>query len=79
MKNESQKENLKKKMDFYNIENDYKTKLNDIMKKYKNTHKINFSTEINTKEFKTILHTIDNIIKTNEQNDSNNVGKILSY
>ena len=71
VKNETQKENLKKKMDFYNIENNYKSKLNDIMKKYKNTQKINFSTEINTKEFKTLLHTIDNIIKTNEQNDSN--------
>ena len=70
VKNESQKENLKKKMDLFSNENDYKTKLNEIMSKYKNSHKINFSTEINTKEFKNILHTIDNIIKTNENNDS---------
>ena len=75
VKNETQKESLKKKMDLYSNENDYKNKLNDIMSKYKNTHKINFSTEINTREFKTILHTIDNIMKTNENNDSNIGGK----
>jgi hypothetical protein len=71
VKNESQKETLKKKMDIYSNENDYKTKLNDIMNKYKNSQKINFSSEINTKEFRTILHTIDNIMmKTNENNES---------
>ena len=36
VKNESQKQNLKKKMDICSHENDYKTKLNEIMSKYKN-------------------------------------------
>lgn len=55
-------------------DNDYKSKLNDIMNKYKHTQKNNFSTEINTREFKTILNTIDNIMKTSENINESNIG-----